>query len=108
MVAVVDAKPPLLVSHDAGSTWRASGHGLPRGRAVAVGESNPDLVVYGARNRLYVSADGGRFWHALDRRAPRDRRARAQGRLNSPRATITAEPPTTTRSMRSAFPSARA
>jgi hypothetical protein len=65
VVAVVDAKPPLLVSHDAGSTWRASGHGLPRGRAVAVGESNPDLVVYGARNRLYVSADGGRFWHAL-------------------------------------------
>lgn len=65
VVAVVDAKPPLLVSHDAGSTWRASGHGLPSGRAVAISTSNPDLVVYGARNRLYVSADGGRFWRAL-------------------------------------------
>jgi len=26
---------------------------------------NPDLIVYAARNRLYVSADGGRFWRAL-------------------------------------------
>jgi len=65
VVAVVDARPPLLVSHDAGATWRASGRGLPPGRAVAVAASDPDLVVYGARNRLYVSRDGGRFWAAL-------------------------------------------
>jgi len=65
VVALVDAKPPLLVSHDAGSTWRAAGHGLPPGRAVALDESNPDLVVYAARNRLYLSTDGGRFWSAL-------------------------------------------
>jgi photosystem II stability/assembly factor-like uncharacterized protein len=63
--AVVDARPPLLVSHDAGSTWRASGHGLPRGRAIAVAEESPDLAVYGARNRLYVTHDGGRFWRGL-------------------------------------------
>jgi photosystem II stability/assembly factor-like uncharacterized protein len=63
--AVVDARPPLLVSHDAGSTWRASGHGLPRGRAIAVAEDSPDLAVYGARNRLYVTRDGGRFWSSL-------------------------------------------
>jgi hypothetical protein len=65
VVALVDAKPPLLVSHDAGSTWRASGHGLPPGRAVALAESNPDVAVYAARNRLYLSTDGGRFWAAL-------------------------------------------
>ena len=65
VMAVVDAKPPLLVSHDAGSTWRAAGHGLPPGRAVALAEANPDVALYAARNRLYVSRDGGRFWAAL-------------------------------------------
>jgi photosystem II stability/assembly factor-like uncharacterized protein len=65
VMAVVAAKPPLLVSHDAGSTWRAAGHGLPPGRAVALAESNPDVALYAARNRLYLSRDGGRFWAAL-------------------------------------------
>ena len=65
VVAVVDAKPPLLVSHDAGSTWRESGRGLPRGHAVAVSDDDPDLFVYAARNRLYVSHNGGVFWTAL-------------------------------------------
>jgi hypothetical protein len=65
VVAVVDAKPPLLVSHDAGSTWRESGRGLPSGQAVSISESDPDTVVYAARNRLYVSRDGGLFWAAL-------------------------------------------
>jgi hypothetical protein len=65
VVAAVDAKPPLLVSHDAGTTWRQSGRGLPRGRAVAVSAVAPDTIVYAARNRLYVSRDGGVFWTAL-------------------------------------------
>jgi hypothetical protein len=65
VVAVVDRRPPLVVSHDAGVTWHESGSGLPGGMAVAIAEDDPDLVVYGARNRLYVSADGGRFWRAL-------------------------------------------
>jgi hypothetical protein len=65
VLAVVDAKPPLLVSHDAASTWRATGHGLPPGRAVALAETNPDVALYATRNRLYVSRDGGRFWTAL-------------------------------------------
>jgi hypothetical protein len=65
VVAVVDRRPPLVVSHDAGSTWREAGGGLPPGRAVAIGDENPDVVVYAARNRLYVSRDGGRFWQAL-------------------------------------------
>jgi hypothetical protein len=65
VVAVVDTKPPLFVSHDAGRTWRESGRGLPAGRAVAVSAENPDLVVYASRNRLYLSRDGGRFWRGL-------------------------------------------
>ncbi len=65
VVAVVDRRPPLAVSHDAGLTWREAGGGLPAGRAVAIAEDNPDLVLYAARNRLYLSTDGGRFWRAL-------------------------------------------
>jgi hypothetical protein len=65
VVAVVDARPPLLVSHDAGTTWQESGRGLPAGRAVAIADDDPDLVVYAARNRLYVSRNGGLFWTAL-------------------------------------------
>jgi hypothetical protein len=65
VVAAVDAKPPLLVSHDAGTTWRESGRGLPVGRAVAVSDDDPDVVVFATRNRLYVSRDGGVFWTAL-------------------------------------------
>jgi hypothetical protein len=64
VVVLVDRKPPLLVSHDAGATWSERGAGLPAGRAVAVG-ANPDDMLYAARNRLYVSRDGGRFWRAL-------------------------------------------
>ena len=65
VIAVVDRRPPLAVSNDAGRTWRESGGGLPAGRAVAIAEENPDLVLYAARNRLYLSTDGGRFWRAL-------------------------------------------
>ena len=65
VIAVVDAKPPLMVSHDAGRTWRDSGRGLPAGRAVAISTDDPDVVLYAARNRLYLSRDGGRFWSGL-------------------------------------------
>jgi hypothetical protein len=65
VVAVVDASPPLLVSHDAGTTWRDSGRGLPAGRAVAISSGDPDVVVFAARNRLYLSRNGGVFWTAL-------------------------------------------
>ena len=65
VVAVVERRPPLVVSNDAGRTWRESGGGLPAGRAVAVAEDDPDLMLYAARNRLYLSEDGGRFWRAL-------------------------------------------
>jgi hypothetical protein len=65
VVAVVDRRPPLVVSNDTGRTWRESGGGLPPGRAVAIGEDDPDVVLFAARNRLYLSTDGGRFWRAL-------------------------------------------
>jgi hypothetical protein len=65
VVAVVDRKPPLVVSHDAGITWRETGGGLPPGRAVAVAEDNPDVIVFASRNRLHVSTNGGVFWRAL-------------------------------------------
>ena len=70
VVAVVDRRPPLAVSHDAGLTWREGGGGLPAGRAVAIAEDDPDLVLYAARNRLYLSTDGGRFWRALTPELP--------------------------------------
>jgi hypothetical protein len=65
VVAIVDRRPPLLVSADAGTTWREAGGGLPAGFAVAVDRENPDRVLYAARNRLYLSTDGGRFWRSL-------------------------------------------
>jgi hypothetical protein len=64
-VVVVDRRPPLLISHDAGRTWREAGGGLPAGSAIAIAQDDPDLVLYAARNRLYLSGDGGRFWRAL-------------------------------------------
>jgi hypothetical protein len=70
VMAVVDAKPPLLVSYDAGTTWNESGRGLPPGRAVALAADDPDVAVYAARNRLYLSRNGGRFWEALPAELP--------------------------------------
>ena len=65
VVAVVDATPPLLLSYDAGATGRASGRGLPPGRAVAIADDDPDTILYAGRNRLYLSRDGGVFWTAV-------------------------------------------
>jgi hypothetical protein len=65
IVAVVDRRPPLVISNDAGRTWREAGGGLPKGTAVAVDVENPDRILYAARNRLFLSQDGGRFWRGL-------------------------------------------
>jgi hypothetical protein len=65
VVAVVDRRPPLAVSYDAGRTWHESGGGLPKGNAIAIDAENPDRMLYAARNRLFLSEDGGRFWRAL-------------------------------------------
>jgi len=70
VIAVVDRRPPLLVSGDAGATWREAGGGLPLGFAVAIDPDDPDRVLYAARNRLYLSTDGGRFWRSLEPELP--------------------------------------
>ena len=65
VIAVVDRRPPLAISNDAGRTWREAGGGLPPGRAIAIAWDDPEYAVYAARNRLYVSTNGGVFWRAL-------------------------------------------
>jgi hypothetical protein len=70
VVAVLDRRPPIAVSHDAGSSWREAGGGLPPGRAVAIAEGDPDRILYAAAHRVYVSQDGGRFWRGLEPELP--------------------------------------
>jgi hypothetical protein len=65
VVAVVDRRPPLAISNDAGRTWRETGGGLPAGFAIAIDDDNPDLMLFAGRNRLYLSENGGIFWRAL-------------------------------------------
>jgi hypothetical protein len=65
VVAVVDRRPPLAISNDAGRTWREAGGGLPPGFAFAISDDNPDVMLFAARNRLYLSENGGVFWRAL-------------------------------------------
>lgn len=65
VVAVVDRRPPLVVSRDAGATWTETGGGLPAGFDVALDPADPDRILFAARNRLYLSTDGGRFWRSL-------------------------------------------
>jgi hypothetical protein len=65
VVAVLDRRPPLAISHDSGATWREAGGGLPPGFAVAIADDDPDRMLYAARNRLYVSVNGGVFWRSL-------------------------------------------
>lgn len=65
VIAVVDRRPPLAISNDAGQTWREAGGGLPPGRGIAIADDDPDYVLYAARNRLYLSTDGGVFWRSL-------------------------------------------
>ena len=69
-VAIVDRRPPLVVSNDGGVTWREAGAGLGRGVALAISPDNPDLVLYATSERLHVSRDGGRFWAALEVELP--------------------------------------
>jgi hypothetical protein len=65
LVALVDRRPPLVVSHDAGRTWHEAGGGLPRGLAIAIDEDDPDAILFAARNRVWASQDGGRFWESV-------------------------------------------
>jgi hypothetical protein len=70
VVAIVDRRPPLVVSNDGGTTWREAGAGLAPGVAVAISPTHPDVVLYATAERLHVSRDGGRFWAALEVELP--------------------------------------
>jgi hypothetical protein len=70
VVAVLDRRPPLAISYDAGSSWHEAGGGLPPGRAVAIAENDPDRIAYATEHRVYVSQDGGRFWRSLKPELP--------------------------------------
>jgi photosystem II stability/assembly factor-like uncharacterized protein len=70
VVAIVDRRPPLVLSNDGGVTWREAGAGLGRGVAIAISPDNPDLVLFATSERLHVSRDGGRFWAALEIELP--------------------------------------
>ncbi len=65
LVALVDRRPPLVISHDAGSTWHEAGGGLPAGRAIAIDEDDPDSILFAAKHRVWHSANGGRFWESV-------------------------------------------
>jgi hypothetical protein len=65
LVAIVDRRPPLAISNDAGRTWREAGGGLPPGFAIAIDDDNPDRMLFAARHRLYLSENGGIFWRSL-------------------------------------------
>jgi hypothetical protein len=65
IVAVVRTRPPLVLSDDAGLTWREAGGGLPAGAAVAIAPDHPDRLLFASDSRLYLSEDGGVFWRSL-------------------------------------------
>ena len=66
VVAVLNRRPPLMLSDDAGQTWGEAGGGLPAGTAVAIHPDEPDRLLYASESRLFLSEDGGRFWRALE------------------------------------------
>lgn len=70
VVAVLERRPPLVVSDDAGTTWREAGGGLPPGNAVAIDPGDIDRIVFAAGDRLYLSESGGVFWRRLEVELP--------------------------------------
>ena len=66
IVAVLNRRPPLMLSDDAGQTWQETGGGLPAGTAIAIDPDDPDRLLYASESRLYLSEDGGRFWRVLE------------------------------------------
>jgi hypothetical protein len=65
VVALVARRPPIVISDDAGLTWREAGGGLPAGVAIAIDPADPDLLLFASESRLFLSEDGGRFWRGL-------------------------------------------
>lgn len=70
IVAVVARRPPLVISDDAGTTWREAGGGLPAGVDIAILPDHPDRLLYASESRVHLSRDGGLFWRALELELP--------------------------------------
>jgi hypothetical protein len=66
VAAVVNRRPPLMLSDDTGLTWREAGGGLPAGTAVAIHRDEPDRLLFASESRLFLSEDGGWFWRVLE------------------------------------------
>jgi photosystem II stability/assembly factor-like uncharacterized protein len=52
----------IFVSHDRGVTWQESGLRAHAVRALAQAASNPDVLVAGALDGVFISRDGARNW----------------------------------------------
>lgn len=70
IVAIVQRRPPLVVSDDAGATWRELGGGLRPGTDLAIDPDDPDTIAYATADRIHVSRSGGVFWEALELELP--------------------------------------
>lgn len=70
IAAVVERRPPLLLSDDAGATWRELGGGLPPGIDVAIDDDMPDTMAFATTSKIYLSNSGGVFWRSLESELP--------------------------------------
>jgi hypothetical protein len=70
IAAVIGRRPPLLLSDDAGTTWREHGGGLPAGIDVAIDPDMPDTIAFATDTRVYLSRTGGVFWESLESELP--------------------------------------
>jgi hypothetical protein len=68
-----DFSPRAYVTHNAGSTWREIGHGLPQGAYVNVVREDPafpGLLYAGTSRGVHVSFDDGESWQSLQLNLP--------------------------------------
>jgi len=68
-----DFSPRAYVTHDAGSSWREIGHGLPDGAYVKVVREDPrhpGLLYAGTSRGVHVSFDDGENWQSLQLNLP--------------------------------------
>ena len=52
VAAVVERRPPLVLSNDGGRTWEEAGGGLPAGTAIAIHPEDPDVLLFSSESRL--------------------------------------------------------
>lgn len=76
IAAVVGRRPPLVLSDDAGTTWREVGGGLPPGVDVTIDPEMPDTIAFATAGRIYLSRSGGLFWESLETELPEIRAIR--------------------------------